>query len=144
MKRGAIRTISIFLSLLLMISILTLSTGTVNAGFAGRKIRVAQVNIPKFYYNDRYGSIGGYGYDYLEEIAAYTGWEYEYVPVSPEQGLEMLEKGEIDLLAPAYKTPDLLNRFDFSDQEVGLNYSVLCVSAEDTETAYNDFSVITV
>ena len=54
----------------------------------------------------------------------------------------MLENGEVDLMAPVSKTPDLQKRLDFSEKEVGLNYSVLCVSVENTKTAYNDFTAI--
>jgi ABC-type amino acid transport substrate-binding protein len=165
MNRYNLRTISIFLFLILITATLTFLSSTVSAFAAGgagsaltpkiinssarpltglsqQRIRIAQVDFPNFYYNDSYGSLGGYGYDYLQEIAAYTGWEYEFVRVSPEQGFKMLENGEVDLMAPVIKTPDLQNRLDFSGKEVGLDYSILCVSVENTVTAYNDFTAI--
>ena len=63
----------------------------------GRTIRVAQVDLSNFYDYNRQGPVGGYGFDYLETISHYTGWNYDYIPVTFEQGLEMLDAGEIDL-----------------------------------------------
>jgi diguanylate cyclase (GGDEF)-like protein len=133
------------LLIILLSSTLIFSAKIVHASpsdAAARNIRVAQIDLSNFYDYDRNGPIGGYGFDYLEEISNYTGWRYEYVPVSWERGLEMLNAGEIDLLAPAPMTPDLHSRFEYSDREVGLNYSVLCVAVENTKTAFNDFNAI--
>lgn len=145
MLRSQVRAISIFLLIILMGSLLIFSTGIVYASptdTAGRTIRVAQIDLSNFYDYDRSGPIGGYGFDYLEEISNYTGWKYEYIPVSWDRGLEMLKAGEIDLLAPAPMIPDLHNQFEYSEREVGLNYSVLCVAVENTQAAFNDFDAI--
>ncbi len=150
MIRSSVRLISIFLSLLLISSLLILSTeksyalpaGTYHDIDDNRTIRVAQIDLSNFYDYDRKGPIGGYGFEYLEKIASYTGWKYEFVPVTRERGLEMLESGEIDLMAPLVLSDDLEGRYDFSGQEIGLNYTVLCVAIEDSQTAYNDFSAI--
>lgn len=40
----------------------------------------------------------GYGYEYLQQIAYYAGWEYEYVNGSFNELLEMLKNGEIDIM----------------------------------------------
>lgn len=165
MKHGTVRTISIFLLILQMGSFSIFSIGAVYGAAAYtpnsvspagsynsstlsieknpvRKIRVAQIDLSNFYSYDRNGPIGGYGFEYLEEISNYTGWEYEYVPVTWEHGLEMLQSGELDLIAPVVDRPELRTRFDFSDLEVGLCYTVLCVAVEDSKTAVNDFTAI--
>ena len=41
----------------------------------------------------------GYGYEYLQKIASYTGWKYEYVDGTWEELYKKLTNGEIDLLA---------------------------------------------
>ena len=41
----------------------------------------------------------GYSYEYLQKVASYTGWQYEYVPGEWEELYQKLENGEIDLLA---------------------------------------------
>ena len=124
MKHSTIRTIAIIL-LILHIGFFFLfpatSASALSAGESdGSRIRVAQIDASNFYDYDRYGPIGGYGYEYLKEIANYTGWEYQYVPVTWEQGLEMLESGKLDLLAPAPACPELQRRFNYSEKEIGV------------------------
>ena len=41
----------------------------------------------------------GYSYEYLQKIASYTGWKYEYVYGDWKELYEKLKKGEIDLMA---------------------------------------------
>lgn len=41
----------------------------------------------------------GYGYEYLQRIASYTGWKYEYVYGTWQELYEKLVVGEIDLMA---------------------------------------------
>lgn len=41
----------------------------------------------------------GYGYEYLQKIAGYTGWEYRYVYGTKKELTQKLQNGEIDLLA---------------------------------------------
>lgn len=43
-----------------------------------KKVRVGWHEQPHFI-KDQYGRKSGYSYEYLRKIAAYTGWEYEYV-----------------------------------------------------------------
>ncbi len=41
----------------------------------------------------------GYGYEYLQKVASYTGWRYEYVYGTWDELYEKLVNGEIDLMA---------------------------------------------
>lgn len=140
MKSTTIRTISIFLLMILM-GVIFISSSPVSLADTGdRVVRVAQIDLSNFFDYNRVGPVGGYGYEYLNEISNYTGWKYEYIPTTWNNALELLDKGEIDLLAPVILTPDLKNRFSFSSKEIGLSYSTLCVPVENEETAYNDFT----
>ncbi len=47
----------------------------------------------------------GYGYEYLQEIAYHTDWQYEYVYGDFEVLLAKLRRGEIELMAGVAKTP---------------------------------------
>ncbi len=53
---------------------------------------------------DEQGNYYGYTYEYLLEIAQYTGWNYEFVQVpgdineSITKLMKMLENGEIDIM----------------------------------------------
>lgn len=40
----------------------------------------------------------GYGYEYLQKIASYTGWSYEYVYGERSDLMEQLKAGEVDIL----------------------------------------------
>ena len=48
----------------------------------------------------------GYAYDYQQDLAAYTGWKYEYVEGSWPELMQMLKDGEIDLLSDVSITPE--------------------------------------
>lgn len=80
----------------------------------------------------------GYGYEYFAEIAKYTGWEYEYIVCEWSEGLEKLEKGEIDILSPLQKSEARSLQFDFPDEEMGLEYTALYVPINNQKIYYNN------
>ena len=73
----------------------------------------------------------GFGYEYFKEIAKYTGQEYEFVKVNWANGLELLEKGEIDIFGPAIKTPEREKLYEYIPTEVIYDNAVLCALKED-------------
>lgn len=87
---------------------------------------------------DKTTTLGGYGIDYLNELANYTGWQYEYIRGTWVELLNALEKGEIDLLFPAQKTPERAGRFAFSKHEGGVEYTALYVPDTSTDIYYGD------
>ena len=56
-----------------------------------------------FHRTDPFGRRSGYGYEYQQRIATYTGWKYEYVEGSWSELLEKLIAGELDLLSDVLK-----------------------------------------
>ena len=70
-----------------------------------KKVRVDWYE-SKFHQTDRFGRKSGYGYEYQRKVAAYTGWEYEYVEGSWPELFDMLKKGEIDLLTDVSYTEE--------------------------------------
>ena len=58
----------------------------------GRLIRVAFPEIPGISEVDRYGRHTGLLMDYLNEIAKYTNWEYEYIPVDSDQLVDVYKR----------------------------------------------------
>ena len=80
----------------------------------------------------------GYGYDYFDEISKYTGWEYEYIPCTLEEGLEMLQKGEIDIFGPMQKTPEREEVFDFTEANFGYEFGLI-YAYEESPFYYEDF-----
>ena len=67
-------------------------------------IRVGYVGYEGFLTQDENGNYIGYGKEFLEEIAIYTGWKYEFIYGTIEGHMEKLKTGEIDLLMQIQKT----------------------------------------
>lgn len=66
---------------------------------AQTKLRVGYVPSMGFLEEDRAGHFSGYGYEYMEFLARYGNWKFEYVPSSTWQECnEKLQSGRIDLL----------------------------------------------
>ena len=64
-----------------------------------------------------------YAYDNQRDIAAYTGWDYEYVEGAWPTLVQMLKDREIDLLADVSMTPKRQNQMLFSAYAMGMeNY----------------------
>lgn len=97
--------------------------------FAGQKVRVGYSPYMKTY-SEGGPDIprNGYGYEYLQQLASYTGWEYEYVYGTWPELYEKLKAGEIDILGQVTPTstpePNLL----FSRYAAGYNHFSLYVN----------------
>ena len=57
----------------------------------------------------------GYGYEYLQRIASYTGWKYEYVYGDWQELYQKLIDGEIDLMAGIAYSEDRTELVGFPD-----------------------------
>lgn len=112
------------------------------SGFAADTVRVGVFSLSGFYNpKDKEDSeASGYTYDYLQELAQYTGWKYEYIHTSWEECLNLLERGEIDLLGLAQHTPERDKKFAYADLESGVSHAVLSVAATNTDIAFEDFA----
>ena len=66
-----------------------------------------------------HGERSGYGYEYQQTIAAYTGWKYEYVTADWLSLFEMLQKGEIDMLDGISYTDERAQHMLFSELPMG-------------------------
>ena len=59
--------------------------------FYGNTVRVGWFDCEGYFEKDKDGNLMGFGVDYLNAIAVYTGWEYEFVKSTREGCLEMLQ-----------------------------------------------------
>ena len=71
------------------------------------------------------GIYSGYAYDYLREIAIYTGWEYEFVEMDLATAMAALRNGEIDIAAGMLKNEQTMELFDFPKYGAGHTYTTL-------------------
>jgi signal transduction histidine kinase/DNA-binding response OmpR family regulator len=114
---------------------LTLCT-TVNA----KTLRVGYLGYKGFIAPNEDGIFEGYGVEYLNEIARYTDFTYEYVYCSWNDSLEMLLQKEIDLVCTAKFTIERAQKYDFSNHNFGHVQGVLYTWPENPDLYYNDFS----
>ena len=70
-----------------------------------KTVRVGWYESP-FNIIDESGRRSGYAYEYQQKIAAYTGWEYEYVEGTWTDLFGMLERGEIDIMSDVSYTKE--------------------------------------
>lgn len=124
------------LSLIFCLSLILVSSGGPENG---QVVRVGYFDYDGFTMSDRNGNMTGYACDYLDEMASYTGWTYEYVPGTVEQCLYWAASGEIDLVAGIQYTEERGEVFEYSRYEIGREYAMLLVSEENKSIHYNDY-----
>ena len=83
----------------------------------------------------RYGLV----VDYLNEIAKYTNWEYEYIDVdSSDELLERFDQGEFDLMGGSYYMSGLEDYYGYPDYNMGYSRSALLARRDDGSIRIND------
>lgn len=117
--------------------VLPLSAFAQEAG--GKVVRVGWYE-SAYHSTDRYGRRSGYGYEYLQRVATYTGWNYEFVEGSWPDLLEMLLAGEIDLLTDVSYTEERAERILFSAEAMGFEIYHAFISSSNTEITPDDLT----
>ena len=75
---------------------------------------------------DEENNFSGYTYDYLSNVKKFTGWNFEFITLEgtlDEQIItlmDMLEKGEIDLMGCMHKSEYMEEMYQFSEMSSGL------------------------
>jgi signal transduction histidine kinase/ActR/RegA family two-component response regulator len=77
--------------------------------------------------------------DYVQALAEYANWSYEYVPGDWDTLLSDLSDGTIDLLLDVTKTDARTAYYNFSSESMGTEM-VYLYGPSDTSLSYNDFS----
>ncbi len=75
----------------------------------------------------------GYGYDFLQALAAITGWEYDYVYGSREGMIDAATRGDVDLIVGVSPHEQSAQELLFPTRDLGMTNSdlSLAVSADD-------------
>ena len=100
------------------------------------------------WYEDSYhitgenGERSGYGYEYEQAVAAYTGWKYEYVKGDWAELLEKLQNGEIDMMAALSYTDERAETMLFSDLPMGEEKYYLYADLTDGDISASDLSTL--
>ena len=85
------------------------------------------------------GTFTGYGVSYLNMLSAYTGWQYEYIPVTEENRLEELKKGHIDLLCDVSEDWVGTEGILLSEENSSLYYGLICAKEDDTSIFFEEY-----
>lgn len=86
------------------------------------------------------GERSGYGYEYLQNIAGYAGWTYEYVTSNWADCFTQLENGEIDILGGISYTEDRAGSMLFSDMPMGEEKYYIYTDASNTHLSAADLN----
>ena len=104
-----------------------------DTGAVKRTVRVAFPVMEGLMDFDKYGNRTGYTYEYLEEIAQYTGWDYEFVEAEGDINerlttlMDMVEEGSVDLMGDTLFMEKLNEVYDYSAYHYGQGETVLQV-----------------
>lgn len=105
----------------------------------GKTVRVGWYE-SAYHSTDQFGRKSGYGYEYQQRIATFTGWNYEYVEGSWSELYEMLVEGEIDLLSNVSYTEERAEKILFSTLGMGSEDYHAFIAPDNTEIRPDDFS----
>jgi signal transduction histidine kinase/ABC-type amino acid transport substrate-binding protein/ActR/RegA family two-component response regulator len=113
-----------------------ISVSAAGSSAARKTIRVGYFPFDGYQMVDADGTRSGYGYDYLQAMLPYMDFSYSYAGYAENKSwsdmLDMLDRGEIDLLTSASKTDEREEKFDYSDEPIGTSSAILTVRAGDT------------
>ena len=93
-----------------------------------------------FNYVDKNGVRRGYGYELMQALAGYTGWEFEYVKCDWSNCFDKLENGEIDIMGDISYTDERAQKMLFPDEPMGEEKYILYADLSDTDIGMSDFS----
>ena len=88
------------------------------------------------------GERSGYGYEYEQAVASYTGWRYDYVKGDWSELLEGVQSGDIDIMGSVSRTPDREKTMLFSELPMGEEKCYLYADLTDGKISPSDLSTL--
>jgi len=138
--RRRIRRIACFLfCLILAAGILSAAATAPDTG--AKTVRVGWYE-SAFNKTDSAGRRSGYAYEYQIKIAAHTDWRYEYVEGSWPELLQMLIRGEIDLMSDVSYTEERSELMLFASLPMGAEDYYLFVGPDNQEISASDYTTL--
>ena len=130
----------VMLSLLLLLSaVLPVKAAAETA--SAKVVRVGSFEDTFNYVNEK-GARKGYGYELLETLSGYTGWQFEYVTCDWSDCFEKLENGEIDIMGGISYTEDRAEEMLFSDEPMGVEKYYLYADLSRADISASDFKTL--
>ena len=95
-----------------------------------------------FNYVNEKGIRKGYGYELLQTLSGYTGWQFEYVSCDWSDCFEKLKNGEIDIMGDISYTEDRTEEMLFSDEPMGEEKDYLYADLSREDITASDFKTL--
>ena len=96
-----------------------------------RVLRVAFPQVDGMSWTAEDGTHHGMLVDYLNEIAKYTGWEYEYIDTNRQTVLNEFIAGQYELMGGNYYIPGLEKYYAYPNYNMGYSRSLLLARSDD-------------
>ena len=84
----------------------------------------------------------GYGYELLQTLSGYTGWQFEYVTCDWSNCFEKLKNGEIDIMGDISYTEDRAEEMLFSDEPMGEEKYYLYADLARADISASDYKTL--
>ena len=129
-----------------MLSLLLLLSAVLPVKAAAETVPAKVVRVGSFedtfnYVNEK-GARKGYGYELLETLSGYTGWQFEYVTCDWSDCFEKLENGEIDIMGAISYTEDRAEEMLFSDEPMGEEKYYLYADLSRADISASDYKTL--
>jgi len=95
-----------------------------------------------FNYCNEKGARKGYGYELLQTLSGYTGWQFEYVTCDWSDCFEKLKNGEIDIMGDISYTEDRAEEMLFSDEPMGEEKYYLYADLSRADISASDYKTL--
>ena len=134
------KSVCAMLCLLLLLSVVL----PVKAAAETAPVKVVRVGSfeDTFNYCNEKGARKGYGYELLQTLSGYTGWQFEYVTCDWSDCFEKLENGEIDIMGGISYTEDRAEEMLFSDEPMGEEKYYLYADLSRADISASDFKIL--
>ena len=130
----------VMLSLLLLLSaVLPVKAAAETA--PAKVVRVGSFEDTFNYVNEK-GARKGYGYELLQTLSGYTGWQFEYVTCDWSDCFEKLKNGEIDIMGGISYTEDRTEEMLFSDEPMGVEKYYLYADLSRADISASDYKTL--
>ena len=134
------KSVCALLSLLLLLSAVL----PVKAAAETAPVKVVRVGSfeDTFNYVNEKGIRKGYGYELLQTLSGYTGWQFEYVTCDWSDCFEKLKNGEIDIMGDISYTEDRAEEMLFSDEPMGEEKYYLYADLSRADISASDYKTL--
>ena len=134
------KSVCAMLCLLLLLSVVL----PVKAAAETAPVKVVRVGSfeDTFNYVNEKGARKGYGYELLQTLSGYTGWQFEYVTCDWSDCFEKLKNGEIDIMGDISYTEDRAEEMLFSDKPMGEEKYYLYADLSRADISASDYKTL--